>query len=66
MRQLGIQQTDHMTPGTEGAGFFFNPGFARQLRNQVRRNPLAELTQNRDFRTAWLTFLFFHPCLVAG
>jgi hypothetical protein len=36
------------------------------LSNQVRWNPLADLTQNGEFRTAWLTFLFFHPCLVAG
>jgi hypothetical protein len=31
-------------------------------------NPFAKLGENRDFRTAWLSFgfVFFHPCRVAG
>lgn len=37
------------------------------LWRQMRRNPIAKLTQNGEFRPAWRSgFVFFHPCRVTG
>jgi hypothetical protein len=66
--QLGEEQTNDVAPRKERAGLFVHPGFPRQSRNQMGGNPFAKLGENRDFRTAWLSFgfVFFHPCRVAG
>jgi hypothetical protein len=37
-----------------------------QLRHQVGRNAVAELTQDGELRAGWVVGFLFHPCRVAG
>jgi hypothetical protein len=46
MRQLGVDQTDDMAPVGEGPGVGCGVMFASQLAGQVRRNMIADLTQD--------------------
>jgi hypothetical protein len=66
MRKPGEEQTDHVTPRFERAGFFLHIGVAGQLAYQVGGkeggNEIAELAEDGERGTG----LFFHPCLVAG
>jgi len=59
--QLGVEQADDMTPGTEGAGVISHTGLASQERHQMRRNEVAKLAQQRKLADCWLvSCLFFH------
>ena len=63
--ELGIKQTDDVTPRTKGAGLIFHAGLACQSRHQMRRNEVAKLAQQREFAGGWLvSCLIFHalPC----
>jgi hypothetical protein len=65
VRQLGIKQAHDVTPRCERAGMIFNPCVARQFGNQMRRNEVAKLAQQRELAGRWLTLsLVFHalPC----
>jgi hypothetical protein len=64
--QLRIQQCHHMTKRAERARLFIHPELPRQLRHQIRRNQIDQLAQNRTVRVAWLSLVFFTPCLLAG
>ena len=67
MSELGKEQTDHMTPRLERAGFFRRAGSAGQLRHQMVGNEIAELPEDGELSAGWRgTGLLFHPCLVAG
>src|SRR5258706_13086117 len=66
MSQLGVDQTDHVTPRFEGSRQILGPSNPRQGGHFVRRNKIANLLQNVQLRPCWVDFLFFHPCLVAG
>jgi hypothetical protein len=67
MRKPGEEQTDHVTPRFERAGFFLHIGVAGQLAYQVGGNEIAELAEDGERGAGWRgTGLFFHPCLVAG
>jgi hypothetical protein len=65
--ELGIQQRDQITPGTERAGFILNPGRPRQLGNEKVGNEVAHLPQQIQLGTRWnVSLVFFHPRRVAG
>ena len=62
---LGIKQAHDMTPRTERAGVLFHASLAGQFGNQMRRNEVAKLAQQRELAGRWLTLgLVFHalPC----
>src|SRR5260370_40104833 len=59
MSQLSIEQCDNVTPGFIGACLLLYLGFACQLRNQMVRNPVANLAQDGELRLRWLLFLGF-------
>ena len=60
--ELGVDQAHDMAPGAEGAGLVGDAGVARQLGDQVRRNQIAELAQEREAAARWLAgCLFIHP-----
>src|SRR6266571_3520757 len=59
MSQLPIEQRDQVTPGLVGAASFLHLGLPRQLRNQVVRNKIANLTQNSERGLRWLLLLVF-------
>ena len=63
MRQLRIAQADRMTPGAECPRFLVHAGLVGDLRHQVGRNVVADLTQNGEFARGW-GLVFFHdlPC----
>jgi len=62
MGQLGIEQTHDMTPRRERAGAFDNASIPRQFGNQMRRNKIAELMQEREAAARWLVRCgFIHP-----
>ena len=63
--ELGIKQTDDVTPRTESAGLIIHAGLAGQSRHQMRWNEVAKLAQQREFTGGWLvSCLIFHalPC----
>ncbi len=68
MGKLGIEQSHHMTPRSEGASFLFYPSFARQFGNQMGRNEVAKLVDNSESANGWLVpFVFFsHLALWQG
>src|SRR5450756_2465580 len=66
MRQLGIDQADHVTPRLETARLILGPGSPRYFGNLVRRNKIANLAQDVELRPCWVDRFIFHPCLVAG
>ena len=62
MSKLRVDQTDQMTPWTEGARLFVHPSLPRQFGNQMRRNQIAKLSQNSKLAAAWSSrFIFFIP-----
>jgi len=63
--ELRINQTDQMTPRTEGASLLVHTGLLRQLRNKIRWNQIANLPQYSKLTAAW-NCCFIHPCRVAG
>ena len=66
MGELGVDQGDHMTPGTEGARFVLDPGSPRQLGHQKVRNEVANLPQQDSVLKAAGTFLFVFSSLPCG
>ncbi len=56
--QLTAAQADHVTPRTEGPALFSHTGVPRQLRNQMRRNIVAELPKNGELRIGWGFYVF--------
>jgi len=62
VRELGVEQADHMTPRTKRARPSVHPGVSRQLWHKVIGNQVAELPQERKAAARWLADrLFFHP-----
>ena len=59
MGQLGVEQRQYMAPRFKGAGLLLHPSLSSQLRNQVVRNEIANLTQNRELGLRWLLLLVF-------
>ena len=67
VREFGIDQTDHMAPGQEGATFSLHGMRAGQLRHQMVGNKITELPEERELSPRWLALrLLFHTNLVAG
>ena len=67
MSQLGIEQSNQMTPRAESADFVFHSSLASQLGNEKPWNQIAYLPQQIQFGRRWNVFvLVFHPCRVAG
>ena len=62
MGQLREQHADHMTPWTEGSRHGSHAGLARKFRNQMRRNQIANLSENAEFGCGWFGVSFFHLC----
>lgn len=53
MGELGVKQRDDVAPGTEGARLFVDAMLAGKLGNEVPRNELADLRENRDPHFGW-------------
>jgi len=66
VRDLGIKQTDHMTPRTERAGLCFASRGPRQLRHQMVGNQIAKLPQKRKLTGGWLVSCWFIHSLPCG
>ena len=65
VRQLRIEEADHVAPRTEGATLLLHRMLAGQLGYQVIGNKVAELAEKRELSSRWLALsLFFHalPC----
>src|SRR5665213_3287309 len=54
VRELGIEETHHMTPRRECPGAFDHTSIPRQFGHQMRRNKIAELLQEREAAARWL------------
>ena len=59
MRQLGVDQGNHMAPRAEGAGLLVDAGLSRQAGNQMRWNEIANLLEDAELATRWLGLGFF-------
>ena len=66
MSQLRIDQAHHMAPRRKRARLILDPGGARNFRDQVAGNKIANLTEDPELRTGWGHFELIHPCRVAG
>jgi hypothetical protein len=66
MGQLSIDQTDHMTPGLEGAALGFRVVLARQSRHQMVGNQVAQLPQESESAARWLAVSFVLHDLPCG
>ena len=65
--ELRKHQRDDVAPGTEVSRLLVHAGLTRELGNQVRRNQIANLLEDGEFRTRWLGVGFvFHTCPMAG
>ena len=64
--QLREEQTDDVAPRTEGAGVVFNARVVRQFGNQVCRNQIANLAENRELAGRWLVSGFLFHALPCG
>jgi hypothetical protein len=58
MTELGEEQTHDVTPRSERARLFVDAVLAGKSGDQVGRNELAELSQDRQLRFDWFVF---HP-----
>ena len=58
--QLRVEHRDHMAPGRKCPAGFVHPGLSRQLRHEMGRNEIAELSQNAELGCRWAG-LVFHP-----
>ena len=47
VRQMRVQKRHDMRPRRKGSGFFIDPVLLRKFRDQIGRDQLANLTQNR-------------------
>src|SRR6187551_2825809 len=53
-----------VTPCRVGPRLLFNPSLPAQLRNQMNRNVIAKLPENRELRSGWFVmFNFFTPAV---
>src|SRR5439155_17944754 len=59
MGQLREEQREHVTPGGVGARLLLDARLSGQLRDQVIGNVVANLTQNRQLTSRWLSALVF-------
>jgi hypothetical protein len=67
MRQLCVEQRNHVTPRAELPDFLLNAGFSGQFRAEKRRNQVAYLPQQIQFQWGWNAIVSnFHPCRVTG
>jgi len=57
--QLRVEHRDHMAPRRKCPAGFIHPGLSGQLRHEMRRNEIAELSQNAELGCRWAG-LFFH------
>jgi len=64
MGQLRKGHADHVTPGTEGSRLGIHAGLAREFRDEMGRNPIAQLSQNRELGGGWFGISLFHLCRV--
>jgi hypothetical protein len=64
MGQLRKEHADHVTPGTEGSRLGIHAGLAREFRDEMCRNQIAKLTQNRELGGGWFGISFVHLCRV--
>ena len=63
--QLGVEQTQNMTPRTKRPGVGVHPGGSGQLRYQMVGNQIAELSQECETTARWLVgcgFMHGLPC----
>ena len=63
--QLGVEQTQDMTPRTKRPGVGVHPGGSGQLRHQMVGNQIAELPQECETTARWLVgcgFMHGLPC----
>ena len=67
MSQLGENQCHDMTPRTEGSHLLVDAGFPRQLRDQMVRNVVENLPEQRIVARCWCAggFFIFHTCRMA-
>jgi len=66
MSQLGIEQTDDMTPRTKRPRLGVDPGVTGQLRHQMVGNQIAELPQECETTARWLGIGFVLHGLPCG
>jgi len=57
--QLGVEHGNDMAPGRKCSAGLVHPSLSRQLRHEMRRNEIAELSQNAELGCRWAG-LFFH------
>lgn len=57
MGELSIEQSDDMTPWTEGPGLLVDAVLAGKLGNKSDRNELAKLGEDTDFRIGWFDLI---------
>src|SRR5207244_10388391 len=62
VRQLRVEEADHVAPRTEGATILLHRMLAGQWRYQVIRNKIAELAQESEAAARWLVVC----CLMHG
>ena len=60
--QLRKKHAHHVTPWTEGPRHGIYTGITRKFRNQMRRNQIANLSENAEFGCGWFGVSFFHLC----
>jgi len=60
MRELRVKHRHHMTPGAKAAAELVHPSLARQLRDQKRRNQIAELMKSGKGMATLVCFFVFH------
>ena len=66
MGELRVNQRDHMTPRTESAGLFIDPGFPRQLGHQKSGMKLQICRTTLNFDGAGTVGFFFIPAVWQG
>jgi hypothetical protein len=62
MTDLRENHCHHMTPRTKGPRLSIDPGLARKLGHEIRRNEFDDLSKDRNVGAARLFgFFLFHP-----
>jgi len=56
--QLRVEHRDHMAPCRKRPARFVHPRLSRQLRHQMGRNEIAELSQNAELGCRWAGLVF--------
>src|ERR1043166_1707519 len=60
MSELRVDQGNHMAPRSKGSRLLLHTRRSGQFRNQMRRNPVANLAKNFKSMTALAWIVFFH------